>query len=135
MALFAIDHHPSKSQLRVFAATWLGFFLAAGILFAVRGHLPIAWACWSLAPLAALLLPTPLTRLLYLAMSYATYPVGVVISWLLFALVYYGVLTPIGGVLKLLGYDPLKRRFDATQTSYWEPHRPPTDPKRYFRQF
>jgi hypothetical protein len=52
------------------------------------------------------------------------------------ALVYYGVLTPIGLVMKLFGYDPMKKRFDSGAATYWV-KRPgeKTGPKRYFRQF
>jgi hypothetical protein len=51
------------------------------------------------------------------------------------AMVYYGIFTPIGLGLRLMGRDPLRRRFDPQARSYWVDRRAPADVKRYFRQF
>ncbi|MBM4108330.1 MAG: hypothetical protein FJ255_05885 [Phycisphaerae bacterium] len=72
---------------------------------------------------------------LYTGWMYAALPIGWTISHALLALIYYAVLTPIGLVMRLLGNDPMQRRLDRAATTYWSEHRPPTDPKRYFRQF
>lgn len=62
-------------------------------------------------------------------------PVGWTVSRLVLGLVYYGVVTPIGFVMHLVGYDPLRRRFDRAVSSYWiaRPRREGTE--RYFRQY
>lgn len=72
---------------------------------------------------------------LYTGWMYAALPIGWSISHALLALIYYAVLTPIGLVMRLLGNDPMQRRLDRAATTYWSEHRPPADPKRYFRQF
>ena len=51
------------------------------------------------------------------------------------AVSYYLVLTPIGLVMRLLGHDPLNRRWDRTAKSYWTKRTPPENTERYFRQF
>lgn len=61
--------------------------------------------------------------------------VGDAISFILMAVVFYGVLTPIAIVFRLLGRDVLERKFDPQASSYWTPHRKPTSAKRYFQQF
>jgi hypothetical protein len=43
--------------------------------------------------------------------------------------------TPIAIALRLLGRDPLARRFDRTAPTYWVARRPTTDRTRYFRPF
>ena len=75
-------------------------------------------------------------RLVYLALSYAAWPVGYVVSHVILAAVYYLVLTPIGLIMRLVGHDPLARTFDSGKSTY-SIERPsqPVDPKRYFRQF
>ena len=50
-------------------------------------------------------------------------------------LVYYGLVTPIGLVFRLMGRDPLQRRFDRALDSYWIRRRSSLPAKRYFQQF
>jgi len=45
---------------------------------------------------------------------------GYVNSRIILSIMYYGVLTPIGFVMRLTGWDPLSRR-RARQDSYWLP--------------
>jgi hypothetical protein len=66
---------------------------------------------------------------------YAAFPIGWVVSHVMLALIYYGVMTPIGLVMRLLGRDPLKRKLDRSADTYWEPREPIANSKRYFQQF
>jgi carbamoyltransferase len=72
---------------------------------------------------------------IYRGWLYAVAPVGWLVSHLLLAIVYYGILTPIGLSLRVTGYDPLSRRAKRQSTTYWIPRPEASDPKRYFRQF
>ena len=75
-------------------------------------------------------------RMVFLGMSYLAWPIGFVVSHIILAAVYYLVLTPVGLVMRLVGYDPMKRRFDRDGSSYWIARDPSgVDSKRYFRQF
>ena len=67
-------------------------------------------------------------------MSYATYPVGFVISHVVLALVYFLVLTPIGLTMRLFGHDPLSRKFDPGARSYWKPRHETKPTESYFNQ-
>lgn len=138
MSLIRIQKDPSPRQLRGFGLVWLVFFGVVGALVLRRtGSLPGAIAVWA----AAVLVPAvgafwlPLLRAAFLGMSYAAFPIGWVVSHLVLAIVYYLVLTPIGLGMRLVGRDPMLRRFDRATGSYWLPHRPTDDPKRYLRQF
>ena len=44
---------------------------------------------------------------------------GLIMSHIILALVYYLVLTPIGLFMRILGKDPLTLRFDPKSDSYW----------------
>ena len=71
----------------------------------------------------------------YRAWLYAVFPIGWIVSHVLLGLIYYVVLTPIGLLMRVSGYDPMNRRFDSTANTYWIDRDPEVDPRRYFRQF
>jgi hypothetical protein len=55
---------------------------------------------------------------------------GKVVSPIALGLLFYGVITPLGVVLRLAGKDPLRLKFDRGADSYWirrEPPGPPPD--------
>ncbi len=136
--MFPIEHHPSPRQLAVFGLTWLVFFTAWGAAAWWKTGSPLAaGVCWSLAvAVPALGLAVPgLLRIVYLGMIYATLPIGLVVSYVILAATYYLVLTPIGLVLRLVGYDPMHRRFDRKAKTYWVPREEDADTDRVFRQF
>jgi hypothetical protein len=66
---------------------------------------------------------------------YAAYPIGWVMSHVLLGIIYYGLFTPVGRLMRLFGYDPMERRFDGAAASYWVEREPIRDPSSYFRQF
>ena len=128
---------PPAKTLRQFAGLWLAFFgtLAAWQYF-VRHERPTAEIIAFLAlavGLSGLVWPR-LIRPIYVGWMVLTFPIGWTVSQLLLALLFYGLLTPIGLFFRLIGRDPLHLRRPATET-YWSPKATPTDPRRYFKQF
>lgn len=137
MSLIRINRHPSRRELAVFGLCWLVFFAIFALVALARRHQGSAALLAALAvlvPLAGGIWPSGM-RVVYLAMAYLAFPIGLVVSFLILAAVYYLVLTPTGLVMRLVGYDPMSRRFDAEAKSYWCPRQSPRDPGRYFRQF
>ncbi|MFN7962698.1 MAG: hypothetical protein U0002_15625 [Thermoanaerobaculia bacterium] len=65
----------------------------------------------------------------------ASEPMGWTVSHLVLGLVYFGLLTPIGWLLRRFRPDPLKQRLDRSAKSYWVEHKTPSDLERYFRQY
>ena len=138
MALVRIDHQPSGKNLGVFAAVWLVFFAGWGCWFGFRS----GWDGWAygflglsvVAPLVGLVSREGL-RLIYLGACYAAFPIGFVISHILLGIVYYGVMTPIGLMMRIVGYDPMHRKPDSQAETYWVEREPPKDKQQYFRQF
>jgi hypothetical protein len=74
-------------------------------------------------------------RRFYVLWMYAAAPIGWTVSHVILAIVYYGVVTPLGVVLRLAAYDPMKRAFDRSATSYWIKRETGGATSRYFRQF
>jgi hypothetical protein len=139
MALIEVNTNPSRRDLR-----WFG--LVAGLFLAVVGV--IAWwkfdaprvarAFWIAAPMLATLyyVLRPLQRSIYVGWMVASFPIGWLLSHLILAVVYYGVLTPIGLVMRLTGRAAVTRRFDPDAKSYWIARSNRDLPiERYFRQF
>jgi hypothetical protein len=74
-------------------------------------------------------------RPLFVAMSLVSYPIGFVVSHLALAVLFFGILTPVGLLFRLLGRDPLARRFEPDQSSYWVELPKITSKEDYFKQF
>ncbi|MBJ18095.1 MAG: hypothetical protein GY910_24730 [bacterium] len=113
-------------EVLVFSGGWLGesrpivagaFVLLAGIstlfsLVAPRANLPI-----------------------YVGLTILAYPIGFVLSYLIMGLLFFGMITPLGLVFRLIGKDPLNRCFESDRQSYWSDPRPRRGKESYFRQF
>lgn len=139
MAVIDLDLNPDRKTLRRFG---LAGFLVFGALAAL-GH----WT-WGFPPvvnaiLAALALisgvcawlaPTG-NRPLYVLLTVVFYPVGLVVSYVALAILFFGILTPVGLLFRLIGRDALRRGYDAKATSYWIPRSDQPEPRRYFRPF
>ena len=63
------------------------------------------------------------------------FPIGWVISLLVLLLMFYGLLTPVAVVFRLMGRDLLKRRPTLTGPTFWTPKETPRDVRSYFRQY
>lgn len=137
MGLIRIDHDPSQRQLATFGVIWFGFFALVGLGALLRGATGFAPAVWAVAVVVPALgwMSPPFLRIVYLGMSYLAFPVGFVLSYLILVSVYYLVLTPIGLLLRMVGHDPLQRRFDAGAPSYWVKRKQDESLRRYFRQY
>jgi hypothetical protein len=54
---------------------------------------------------------------------------------IILAIVFFGILTPIGLIKRARGWDPLRRRSDA-RDSYWQPYsKRQLDPRHYEKMF
>jgi hypothetical protein len=137
MALLDVNWKPSQRELKMFALMWIGFFGLIGA-YSLWGHrsLQSALVFWTLATAGVVGWLRPRTfRPVYVVWMALVLPIGWTVSHLLLMVVYYTVLTPIGLLMKLVGYDPLERRMDPAATSYWASHDPEASPARYFKQY
>lgn len=138
MTLIEINWTPSRKQLSVFGLAWLVFFGIVGAVAWRRWETPVLagvfWAAAVLVPAVGWFVPAFL-RVVYLALTFATLPIGLVVSHVILGVVYYLVLTPIGLIMRLCGRGPMPRTFDADAETYWISRGEANRPKRYFRQF
>ena len=129
--------------LRSDKAAWFGALIPAvliGITLGVRSGvepMTIAIVLWVVGGIAALvgLASHHAGSAIMLNWTRAASPIGWTISTLVLAVVYYLVLTPIGLIMRVVGYDPMHRKIDRDATTYWIARESQTDAKRYFRQF
>ena len=61
--------------------------------------------------------------------------IGIILSNILLGLIFYGLVTITGLIMKLLGRDPLNRNIDKDTETYWLDVKKTDDPTRYFRQY
>ena len=140
MKLLTLDCDPSPRALRWFAGLWFPASCAAiGLaVHAVSGSLRAAVILWCGAAVLSLLslLSLRIARYLYLFWITITSPVGLVVFYTLFAAAYYGILTPVGVLMRMVGADPLRlssKHRDAD--SNWIPRGPANERRRYFHQY
>jgi len=135
MAAHSINWNPSLRELRQFAGLCLLFFGGvAAWMYARHGAGP--WPT-GLAALAVVLgLPglafPKLLKPIYVGWMVAVFPIGWTVSHVLLGVIFYGVVTPIGLILRLTGHDPMNRKFDRQAKSYWIEHEH-AEAARYFR--
>ena len=136
--MLPINRNPSARDLRSFARLWLPLFVfAIGAVLWFRFERPVAaLAVWIAGAVvaAAALASQPIARRVFVGLMIATYPIGLVVSTLALAVLFYLVITPIGWVMRLAGRDPL-RLADRTRASEWVPYHQNDDPKGAYRQF
>jgi hypothetical protein len=138
VALLEVNLRPGERDLRWFGVVVL-LFCAVLAAIAWRGFGSLAVAS-VLAAAGVLLsglyyLVPPLRRLLYVGWMRAVFPIGWVLSHALMGIIYFGVLTPIGLLLKVAGRDPLRLKAAPEATTWWVEKPASDDPDRYFRQF
>lgn len=129
----------SQKVLRQFAGISLVFF---GALFAMSwyrhsGHPTVAgWIAGVLAVLVGIpgLISPGLIRPVYLGAMAITRPIGHVISIIMLGTIYFGFITPLAVLFRLMRRDNLARHRGEVST-YWTPKPEPSDSRSYLRQY
>ena len=138
MALIELRIDPTARDLKWFGLILLAFFGLVGVLvWRATGSLMWPKLIWGAAALVSLTYyaAKPLRRPIYIGWSYLTYPIGWVVSHLLMGVVFFGLFTVVGLLMRLFGYDPMTRRFDRSAKTYWVRHEEQSDVSYYFRQY
>ncbi len=137
MPLIEIDWNPSPERLRRFAlALPLAALLPAGLIYwqthSLTAGLSLPVLC-SAASVVGLWRPAWI-RPIYRGWLLLGIPIRWVLSHVILLLLYFGLLTPLGLILRALGYDPLSRSLDRRAATYWSKRDELRDVRRYFRQ-
>jgi hypothetical protein len=133
-----IQTNPSRNTLRQFAGLCLVFFTGLALWQALaRGRIGLglvfAALALSIGPLG--LIRPEWVRPVYVGWMRVTFPIGWLISQFVLAVIFFGLLAPVGVVFRLAGRDPLNRTRRPGQDTYWAPKPSPVDLHRYFKQF
>jgi polyferredoxin len=137
MSLVAIDWHPDSRALRRFGLTVLaGLGLIGALLWfwsEARTAALVAWGSGAVLGLPGLTGTRAALPGYRLWMGVA-FVLGSVMGRVLLGLVWYGLITPMGLVMRLGGRDRLAlRRREAV--TWWRDLPPPDGPERHERQF
>jgi hypothetical protein len=117
------------SSDRVFGLVFAVVFLVIAGWPLFHGETPRWWASGVAAVFAllALLKPVLLAGLNRLWIKLGVL-LGKVVSPIALGIVFYGVVSPIGAVMRLTGKDPLRLKLDPGAESYWIRREPPGPP-------
>jgi hypothetical protein len=121
-----------RRDLRHFG--WVMAAALAALSWYQGGHLwpaPLSLAA-GLFLLSGLAVPAAL-RVPYGLWMYLARVLGWVNTRLLLGLVFYTLFTVIGVAMRLLGRDPLQRRWEPSRPSYWQPRHQTVAPRDHFK--
>jgi hypothetical protein len=138
MALIDLRRNPTLRDLRWFGLILMAFLGLVGLLvWRATGSLSWPRVIWGVGVLAAAAyyLVERLRRPMFIGWSYLTYPIGWAVSHVLMALVFFGLFTAAGLLMRLVRYDPMTRTFDRAATTYWVRRNESADAPDYFRQY
>lgn len=131
-----VNWRPDRLELRRFAIAMLVGFAILGAVSSWRsqGVGPVAVSLWSAGVVLALASQVPgLGRIAYLMVYLPSSLIGFVISQVLLTLIFFGIFTPLGFILRLTGKDPLYLR--PGKRLRWFPHPERSGRRGYYRQF
>ena len=123
------DQHIEGSSDRVFGLVFAGLFFIIAYFPLFHGGV-IRW--WSIGLAAAFLLAALVNPSLLAGLNRLWIKIGLLIgkitSPIALGILFYGVLTPLGTIIRLNGKDQLRLEFDPGADSYWIPRDPPGPP-------
>ena len=133
MAKAAATHERLTQEARIKGSSDRSFGIVFTCVFAIVGVWPLmsdgGVRLWSIM-IAAVFLALALFRPVLLApLNRYWMKLGLllnrVVSPLVMAFLFYGTVTPIGLLMRVLGKDPLRLQFEPKAKSYWIERRPP----------
>ena len=134
MAIVEVQWTPTARQLRQFGG-------ACAVALPLIG---LAWQCTAPtigilaavgAALAAVGWVTPsILKPMFLVLSIAAIPIGLIVGEVAMMLVYFLVFVPIGLIFRLTQRDALHISVERSAGSYWAPKKQPRNVASYYRQ-
>jgi len=111
MSLIEIDWNPKSKQLQDFGKIALVMTVIISLLLYLLKGVAIQWlliiCAFGLMVFIISMISLKLTKMIYLGMILLTMPIGWIVSFIVLAVFYYLLLTPLGVFFRLIGRDPL----------------------------
>jgi hypothetical protein len=128
-----------RSALRTFGLTMAVAVALIGVAMRFVGHHPhrAFWTWMAAAAFLAfgLVAPRALAGFHRLWMGLA-FVLGWFVSRIILSVIFFGIITPIGVIMKIAGKDILSEKIDRNASTYWIPRDPAAeDPKRCEKPF
>jgi hypothetical protein len=130
-----IPRNPDSRTLRQFATLWIVLIGTIGALQLHKGN-SVGWLFIGLAVGAGIpgLLRPKYLKPVFVTWMILAFPVGWLVSHIMLALIFFGLFTLLGMMLKVMGHDALRRRKPASDT-FWEARNQQSDTSRYLKQY
>ncbi len=134
MKLVEVNWNPTNSQLRQFGTICLFALPLIGWIWGAHAT-ALMWLGGTGLALAVLGLVAPKAiKPVFLALTIAATPIGIVLGEIAMLLIFFGVFLPIGLIYKMMNHDPLQRKLDRDATTYWQDKPQPRNVASYYRQ-
>lgn len=135
--MIEINKNPKAKELSQFGIIWLPALLLL-MVWMITSRLETRLWTILLSVLAGLsmglgVLQPMILKPIFVGLQYLTWPIGMVVSYVLLAIVFYLLITPVGLLLRVFGYDPVDKRMRIG--SMWHVREPVIEQASYFRQF
>lgn len=140
-----INWKPDSVELRKFAwSLIIGFPCIAIVFFLakwIKTHaLPDAHFFLMLGGIGAAvglvsLIITPVAKMLYPVWYFLAACIGIVMANLIFLFLFFGIFTPLGVFMRLIGRDPLNLKWKSSAATHWIDAPPAPPASQYFRQY
>jgi len=131
------DKRLDPNEIRKFGTTLvIVLWILAGVHWARTGHIRVWMFVIGFGVLVpAIIRPVLLRPVLRVWLRIAT-GISYVMTHIILVAFYYLVITPTGIVMRAVGHDPMKRRYDAESATYWEDLPDEEVPReRYLKQY
>ena len=129
-------NEPVQSHRKVTVGTERNFGIIFAVVFAIVGLAPlyrtglVRW--WAVAVGAAFLICAFVAPRLLRPLNLLWFKFGLllhhVVNPIVMGVLYFGAVVPMGLLVRALGKDLLRRKFDKAAASYWIPRDPPAPP-------
>jgi hypothetical protein len=129
---------PTARALRQFAAAWLILLLAVGVYrYLARGQHQVGIAVGVMAVVIGVmgLIRPVAVRWLYVGATVLTFPIGWVVSQIMLAIMFYGIITPLALLFRMRGRDLLALKPAPKRPTFWTAKQTSGDMRGYFRQY
>lgn len=129
---------PTDRKLREFAA--VGAVVCGGVavwnfLARTNVYLGGTFALLALLPVILLIVRPRWLAAIFTIWMIVAFPIAWLSSLVVLATIFFGVVTPLALLLRMLGRDPLDKQPASPQDSYWQEKPAADSPERYLRQY